>query len=243
MGSTGGLINKPTSDTDKYTVFGIGDNTSKQAAYKAAKKWFANPKLSNATKWETELLSPSEKSAIESYTGVAYEGVNDDLYDTPWDDMSLGHKQTAQNIYNGLNKFELNHGITVTRTSDYKIFGGNDTKESIINFLNQSGGILQNDGFLSFGANSDGISVSGSGLIINLKVPPSKGAGAYVNNISWHEGAGENEFLLNSNAILKFDVNSLKKTSKGYAIEAEWLGQAKSQTIDPKNKSKYAKKK
>lgn len=116
MGSTGSnsLINKPTSDTSKYTVFD---------SYTGSIKWFDNDKNSNSSKWVNNLLTPDEKDSIVHYTGSYYKKVNSALYTTKWDDMSDYDKEHASNIYNGLNKFELKNGIETVRGTDFQVFG------------------------------------------------------------------------------------------------------------------------
>lgn len=237
MGSVGlGITNAPTSDTDKYTNFN---------SYQGSMKWFANPKLSNLEEWNQKLLTSAEKSAIVSYTGSAYSGINNTLYNKAWESMLPHEKEKASAIYNGLSKFELKHGITVTRQCDFQIFGGAKyekmTVDQVKSMLSGSNGVLQHDGFMSFGANDKGVSIAGSGVIVKLRIPPSKGAGAYVNPISLHKGQSENEFLLNNNAVLKYDVNSVKMVGGKVYVEADWLGQAKSQTISATNKSVLSK--
>ena len=233
MGSTG-LSNKPTSSSDKYTVFN---------SYEGSQKWMANPKLTNSVEWQKGLTG-EEMNAIGSYTGSGYGGINTELYTKPWDEMSPSMKQKAAALYEAINKFELKKGITITRQCDSKIFGHKGMSlEQIKNAITKNGGYIQNDGFMSFGTNDHGVAIAGSGVIISLKVPPSKGAVAYVNPISTHKGSSENETIVNSNSVLKFDASSIKQVGNKVYVEAEWVGQAKQQTIDPKNKSKYSKKK
>lgn len=233
MGSTG-LSNKPTSSSDKYTVFN---------SYEGSQKWMANPKLTNSVEW-MKGLTPEERSAISSYTGSGYSGVNNAMYNTPWDQMTPAMKQRASALYEAINKFELKKGITITRQCDSLIFGHKGmTMAQIKNAITKNGGYIQNDGFMSFGTNDHGVAIAGSGVIISLKVPPSKGAVAYVNPISTHKGQTENETIVNSNSILKFNPDSVKQVGNKVYVEAEWVGQAKNQTIDPKNKTKYGKKK
>lgn len=231
MGSTG-LVNKPTSSTDKYTHFD---------SYVGSQKWMANPNLTNSVEWQKGLTS-DELSAVQHYTGSGYVGINNAMYSKPWDQMTASEKKKASNLYEAINKFELKKGITITRQCDTKIFGhAGMTMEQVKNAITKNGGYLQNDGFLSFSTNDKGVAIASSGVVISLKVPPSKGAVAYVNPISLHKGSVENETIVNSNSVLKFDASSVKQVGNKIYVEAEWVGQAKNQTIDPKNKSKYAK--
>ena len=223
------LINNPTEDTDKYTVFD---------SYAGSQKWFANPNLSNSSEWEG-LLESDELSYLKKYTGNGYGKFNPLLYEQDWDTMSEYQKEPLKAIYNAINKFELKHGISVTRASDFQIFGASEgekmTVEQIKNVLSGTNGVVQNNGFLSAGANSHGAAIAGSGLVVDYKIPPSKGAGAYINPISHLKGAGENEFLINNNAIFQFDLNSIHKGTDGKIhATAYWLGQAKKQAFKKK---------
>ena len=232
MGKSG-YVNKPTSSAEKFTVFN---------SYEGSQKWFNNPDLSNSSTWPGE-LTPEEKQAVGSYTGTGYGTVNSELYNVPWEEMSSKQKEKAANIYNALNKFELKKGITVTRQSDFQIFGASEyskmTVDEVKNYLSGTKGIVQNDGFLSTSANNKGAAIEGSGLVVTYHIPPSKGAGAYVNPISHNAGSYENEFLINNNAVFKFDVNSIHMGSDGKIhATAEWLGQAKNQSLIKKSKKK-----
>ncbi len=232
MGSTG-LVNKPASNTDKYTNFNNQQGAS---------KWFANDSLSNYNEWENG-LSTDEKVAIQSYTGSGYDSMNKNLYTTQWDDLDSYSKNKLSNLYNALSKFELKHGINVTRQSDFQIFGAKkNTKMSVDDvkkFLTKTNGVLQNDGFLSASADDQGRSIEGSGLVLHFQIPPSVGAGAYVAHLS-SLGVYENEYLINNNAVFKFDPNSVYSDGVKIHVTGAWLGQAKKQSFD---KSKGKKKK
>ena len=231
MGSTG-LVNKPTSSVGKYTEFN---------SYVGSQKWMANPDLTNSVEWQKG-LTPEQYSAVQHYTGSGYVGINNAMYGKPWDQMTASEKQKASNLYEAINKFELKKGITITRQCNTQIFGQPGmTMEQIKSTLDKNGGYVQNDGFLSFSTNNTGVAINSSGVIIRLRVPPSKGAVAYVNPISLHKGSTENETIVNSNSVLKFDTGSMKQVGNKIYIEADWVGQAKNQTIDPNNKSKFAK--
>ena len=228
VGTSSGLVNSPTAQAEKYTEF----------KNNGADKWFANEKDSNMTEW-IDGLSAGEKSAINHYTGYGYTDMNKTLYSKPWDEISAPSKKEMANLYNALSKFDLKRGINITRQTDFQIFGKEHNSNMSVNqvkkFLENNGGVLQSDGFMSFGANDHGMSLAGSGLVIHLQVPPSKGAGAYVNPISSHKG--EEEFIVNSNSVLRFDPKSVTEMGGKIHVTATWLGQSKMQTIDPKNKS------
>ena len=81
-------------------------------------------------------------------------------------------------------------------------------------------------------------------LLIILNITVLSHVHFYVNHISYHDE--EHEFLVNNNAVLKFDINSVKPVDpkypqKGYTVDAYWLGQAQAQTISPTNTGKRIK--
>ena len=157
---TSGLINKPSSEAEKYTVF---DDKG------GARKWFANKDLSNYTEWR-ESLTPSEEEAISKYTGNSYGTMNISLYNTPWDELSDYGKQRIMQLYDALSRFDLKHGINVTRQTDTQIFGDYGmSMEEIVASLEKSNGYIQNDGFLSFSADPRGRSIAGSGVVLHLQ--------------------------------------------------------------------------
>ena len=225
------MVNTPVSDADKFSVLTANGED----------KWFANPKLSNYEEWIAGLTA-AEKSIIYYYTGSGYDNLNDELYTTPWDLMYESDKLKAATLYEALNKFELHHGLTVMRQCDSRVFGvaPGASADKIVEQLKQSNGVVQANGFMSTGASGSGTSVDSSGVVLKIEVPPSKGAGAYIKSM----GIGhEHEFLMNSNGVYKVDVNSVHKGSDGKVhATMRWIGQAKIQTIDPKNKSYKGKK-
>lgn len=218
MGSSG------RGDRDRETYETIG---------KEPYSWFTDH--SNVVSWETDKINKNEKKAVEHYTGYGYRSINKAQYNIPWEDMDSSQKETISSLHNALNKFELKRGIIVDRACDFQIFGADkyDTMSitDIRNFLKPSNGVLQHDGFLSFSTNKDGHAIAGSGVVIHLKVPPSKGSGAYVAGISSH--SGEHEFLLNNNAVIKYDYNSMYSDGHSIHINAEWQGNMDAQTISP----------
>lgn len=196
-------------------------------------EWFEDH--SNVQDWEYSELSSDERHAIYDYTGLGYKEINRNQYNTPWEEMDDFEKRQIADLHNGLNKFVLNNGIIVNRACDFRIFGAGEYDDMSItdirNYLKKSDGVLQHDGFLSFSTDPNGHGIEGKGVVIHLKVPPSTGAGAYVQHISQH--SGENEFLLNNNVVIKYDYNSMYKDGHGIHINAEWLGNAEAQTISP----------
>ena len=229
------LSNQPSDDEknlEGYTTFtGNTENTV---------KWFKNPKLSNMEAWEGG-LTQDQKNAISYYTGSGYDGLNKELYTKPWDDMTPYYKEKAANLYNAINNFELHKGIKTVRQCDFQIFGSKKamTADQVKDYLtNQTiDGHIQINGFMSTTTKPNGTFADSHGVWIDLQTPPNKGGGAYVS----HQGnnSGEGEYLYNSNAILRFDPNSVKMGSDGYVhVSAQWVGQAQDQTFKTKSKAK-----
>lgn len=197
-------------------------------------------KHSNSDTWSKDELTDDERESIVDYTGSLYHSINDALYNTKYEDMSSWVKRDVDNIQSGLNKFVLEKGIQVTRQCDFQIFGAakhesmtiSQIKDFIKNNADPKDGTLQQDGFLSAGANNHGAAIAGSGLVITIKVPASIGAGAYVNPISLMSGAGENEFLFNCYSRFKFDTSSMWTDSSGKIhINAIWKGRGRKQSF------------
>lgn len=92
-------------------------------------------KHSNYGDWVEDGLSSDERNAIIAYTGNAFTSINDQLYGTPWDDIEDYDKNRMANIYNGLNKFELNKSVKLRRDvySDY-VFGQGIFPEDLVKF-------------------------------------------------------------------------------------------------------------
>lgn len=190
---------------------------------------------SNSDSWSGELTN-AEYKAIYGYTGNDYTSINGALYTKNYEDMTPSMQHKVDNIVSGLSKFELDRGIQVTRQCDFKIFGAKSGEKMTVSqvkaFIKANAdpkdGTLENKGFLSFGSNNHGAAIDGSGLVIHAKVPPSKGAGAYVNPISQHKGGSENEWLFNSHSRFKFDLSSIRVDSYGKIhINAIWKGRGK----------------
>lgn len=219
---------KRTQNKISYTDFGSG-----HSALVKSTSWFADANNSNSTDWKND-LSPDELKSLKWYTGNGFTSINKDLYTKDWKNISDSMKETINNMEKGLDKSVLLNGMTVTRACDFKIFGAPSGKhmtvDQIKDFIknNAKNGVLENKGFLSAGANNHGAEIDGSGLVIHIDVPPSIGAGAYVNPISVHSGSSENEFLFNRNSRFKFDTGSIKKDAYGNIhIRATWVGRGK----------------
>ena len=210
----------------------------------AADWWREHDELSNTGSWEDD-LSDDQRNAVETYAGSGYWDVAE-LYETEWDNMTDYQKKLVSNIYEALNKFELKKPITVNRMTSFKIFGkqfSSDTMtaDEVKDYLrdNTSGGLLQNDGFMSFSTLSNGVNVAGSGLVIHLDVPKNTGAGAYISGIGGNYS--EREYLVNTNSIMKFDIDSVRQVGSQVHVNAKLVGRAKMQTIDSKNTSEFRK--
>ena len=230
------------SDKDFLYSDTLGYAVGEDYPWKKAENWWnEHSDISNAKEWGDN-LTPDEKNAVQYWVSSGYYKLSE-LYKTEWDSLPEDKKQKAINLYNALNKFELKKGITVNRATDFKIFGGgNMTAEQLRNFLKNdaNGGVLQSDGFMAFSTLKNGVDVESGKVVIHLNVPPNKGYGAYVSNVGMN--TGEREYLVNNNAVLKFDPNSVYEASNGQIhVNAKMLGNAKMQTIDSKNKSKYRK--
>lgn len=245
MGSSGKKISaKPIQeseyikapDTGEQVVDGVTNFTSNVSS---TVKWFNNPKMSNMAEWEKG-LTPAQESAIDYYTGSGYINMNNDLYKTPWDQMTASMKQKAANLYEALNKFELHKAIHTVRQCDFQIFGASEyqsmTPEQVVSYLKNetSDGLIQVNGFLSSTTIPIGTYANKHGVWIDITTPANKGGGGYVSHKGGNDGEGE--YLHNSNSVFKFDPNSVHKGKDGYVhVTATWVGQAKDQKFKKKN--------
>ena len=229
-----GLIK--TRSYDENDVEGVTTFTNNPSS---TVKWFNNPKMSNMAEWEGDLTS-EQKHAITYYTSSGYGSINPSLYDTPWSDMSDHMKGLASNIYEGLNKFELNKAINTVRNCDFQIFGANQGQEMSVEQVKDyltnktKDGLVQVNGFLSSTTKPGGTFHHNSGLHIDFEVPPNKGGGGYVSTAGVNSGEGE--YLFNSNAVFQFDPNSVEQKGGVIHVKAKWVGQAADQAF--KNKKK-----
>lgn len=212
----------------RFEDFGSGhDAMTKSTA------WFKNPDNSNSDEW-LQNLKDDQKRAIQDYTGesgISYHKINGQLYTRDWDKIDPKVQDRINSIDAAMNNSVLLKGMSVTRQCDFKIFGAADgekmTIKEIKDYIKKNGtdNTLTNAGYLSSGANNHGAAIDGSGLVLHIKIPPSKGAGAYVNPISKFGGSSENEFLLNRGSMYKFDLKSIYVDSSGKIhINARWAG-------------------
>lgn len=223
--------------TTKYQDFGSG-----MSAVHASNKFY--DEHSNSNDWRTNELTSAEKTAIRDYTGesgISYHEINSNMYTTPYEDMPPEVRERCKQMESGLDKFVLDKGIQVTRKADFKIFGAKSgeqmTVQQVKDYIKSEGknGVLQNNGFLSAGSNNHGAAIDGDGLVIHFKVPPSMGAGAYINPISKMSGSTENEFLFNSKGLFKF--SNVHEGSDGRVhVTAVWVGRGSEQVFKKKKK-------
>ena len=223
-----GLVNTPSDDENDLEGVALFEKSNVNPN-SHVDKWFANPKLSNYTDWQKGLTA-EERNAIAFYTGSGYDNLNDDLYNKPWAEMSNSYKEKASNLYNAINKFELNKAIQVSRATYLSYFGNAHTTEQFLSVLQQTGGIYQFNGFQSTSTGPK--PAFGGDLIIHYTIPPSKGAGAYTRPISEHPS--EREFTINTNAVVQFDLSSVKSDGYHTHVNAVWLGQAADQAFKKK---------
>lgn len=190
-------------------------------------------KMSNVEDWYNN-LAIGERAVFSDYVGDGYDKINRAQYNTPWEEMTESQQESIATLHDALSRFELNKGIEVYRETNFKVFGSNSpmSMSEIRQYLLKNGDTQQIDGFMSFSTHKGGSAVDGRGLIIEMKIPPSVGAGAYIGNTMGYKE--ESEFLVNTNSVLKYDTNSMYVDSKGRVhISAEWVGRSQAQTISP----------
>ena len=229
MGSTG-TVSNDILDFGLKNLFGFDDLYGKSVMENV--EWFNQN--SNLSDWNNN-LSREQYDAIRDYVGQGYREINGRQYKVPWEDMSGEWKTKISNLYNAINTFDLDEGITVDRACNFQVFGAKEGEtlsvKQIKDFLKQSDGFMQNDGFMSFSTREDGVIVKKNyGVVIKLRVPPSVGAGAYIAPVS--PMPSESEFLLNNNSVLKYDIGSVRKRKDGIIeVTADWVGRSSAQTI------------
>lgn len=156
-GGKSGLTGKLGQRTSRFTDFG-----GYHEALQKSTEFFH--KHSNSDTWSKDELTDDEHQSIEDYTGVAYKHINRMMYETKYENMDLKTQRDVDNIQSGLNKFVLEKGIQVTRQCNFQIFGAkkgetmtiSQIKDFIKNNADPKDGTLQQDGFLSAGANNHG---------------------------------------------------------------------------------------
>ena len=195
------------------------------------KKFMDNSDNSNTWVWREELSGQQER-AFYRYTGTddVYD-INDALYNGKTDSLSSEQKSVIKNLDEAISGFSLYKGITATRQGDERMLGFKQgeklTKQKIIDKLQETYGHLQYPAYLSSGVDDEGVAVATTGSVkVHIQVPPSKGAGAYLANRKTSAHSDENEFLFARNAVLKYDIGSLKEIGALgiWEINARWIG-------------------
>ena len=242
MGSTGSsksdsqYVNAPSNDENDISgVATFPDETDGwNVARDTARDWFANSENSNYTEWVQGLTDP-ERVAVAFYTDSGYDDLNRDLYETPWDEMSDNLKRQASNLYQAINKFELNQAIEVTRITRANfifpnVSGRADESYFYVDTVRKALEDNPYKQFNGFQSASTGYKpVFGGNLVIHYTIPAAKGVGAWVDPIS--ENSGEREFVINTNAVVKFDPSSVRLEDGIIHVNAQWLGQAQDQAF------------
>ena len=225
IGNKGIYAKSPTKD--KNDKSGIGESMNSNPW-----EWFNDPENSNFIEWN-ENLTDEDKKGISHYTGSGYEWTQNELYNIPWDEMSAYEKKYASQLYNAINKFELNQAIKLRRRADFQIFGAEKGQKMTVNQLKKllsMNDTFQSNGFLSFTTNLDyKVYSHNQGVVIDMIMPPNKGGGAWNGNYN----SSEQEYIVNSNSVLKFDPESVHrdKSDGKIHVNAEWIGQAKDQAF------------
>lgn len=224
IGNKSIYANSPTKD--KNDKSGISENMNSSPW-----SWFNDPENSNYEEWRDNLTEADIKG-LKHYIGSGYEWMQNELYKKPWSEMSDSEKAYASKLYEALNKFELNQAITLRRRTDFQIFGAEQNSKMTVAQLKKLLGMndtFQSNGFLSFTANLDyKVFSHNKGVVIDMVMPPNKGGGAWTGTYN----SSEQEFIVNSNSVLKFDPTSVRREKDGLIhVNAEWLGQAKDQVF------------
>lgn len=144
-------------------------------------------------------LTKLEKDALNWYTGGAYESFNEALRnDNPI------HTNRLKSMDNAMAKSVLTEPITLSRGSTADLLGFKSTP-TISELKALIGGEFVDKAFVSASAKKGG-GFHGS-IGYKITVPPGKGRGQYIEQISKFKGGNEVEFLLNRNT--KFRVTSV----------------------------------
>ena len=162
-----------------------------------ATKWYDTLKkndldeFNNLTKDWLKVISASEKSAVETYTGSAYWDMNSYLRGQK---SSTSYKTAIKNCQAALSKAKLPRETIVRRGADYNML--DELKIGPITPQNKSnviGAILEDKGFMSTSpAPQGGFTYRDIEYVIKL---PEGSQAMYVDSISKHKG--EQELLIN----------------------------------------------
>lgn len=208
-----------------YTSFGSNvDRATKQAL-----KFFKNDENSNFVDWE-ESLDWNQRGSIAQYTEDegSYTYINKDLNTIGYSKLDNITKKEVDDIDSAIASFGLYQRIQTTRQADFRMLGFDKTdkpsRSKIISKLEQSFGYMDFKAYLSSSCDEVGRTVNAHGVTVHIQVPPSIGAGAYINHKRLSHIGSENEFLFARNSVLKYDINSLAVKAGVFHINAEWIG-------------------
>lgn len=157
-------------------------------------------------------LTGKEKDALSWYTGSAYASFNDALRKG-----EPIHPNRLKSIDNAMAKGVLTEPIVVSRGSTADLLGFSSTP-SIADLKGLIGGEFVDKAFVSTSAKSGG-GFSGD-IGYRITVPPGKGRGQYIKNISHFKG--ETEFLLNRNT--KFRVTNVSGSNSYPIVHLQVVG-------------------
>lgn len=187
------LAKKPAKPT--YTKFTKGD---------AVNDYFYNDQ--SYKEW-VDNIKPAEEKALMDYTGSTYTRINSRLWRNR--ELEPEYKKMVQNIDKAISKYELKDGITVYRgldARDFLGFDGYDDPQSMI------GKTIIQKGYSSTTplrkVANDFAEKNIREAVLQIDIPPGKGHGAYINEVSGFEDT-EYEFLLKRNAEIEiYSINT-----------------------------------
>lgn len=161
--------------------------------------------------WEKS-LTEDENFAFETYTGSGYEVINSTLRKGESFGSYMG--KVVSDLDAAIAKSELKEAIAVRRFSGPELFGKSYDDPISSNELEALvGTIITDNGFTSTTVLPRKNSHFGD-IAMHITVPPGKGRGAYVANISQYKS--EQEFLLARGS--NFKVTGIKKNEYGNPI-------------------------
>lgn len=190
--SSGKDSGKDNSEAPKTTEMYTGPAKA-FGTEKGAKEYFGDA-------WDKS-LTDDETDAVKYYTGTGYLDINPKLRGGDNIDPHSALGNMLQDLDSAIAKSELKEAITVYRYSDPTLFGlpfnasvtGADLEHLI-------GATVTDNGFMSTSVLDSATDDFGR-IGFTITVPPGKGKGAYIANISKYKG--EQEFLLARSSNLK----------------------------------------
>lgn len=147
-----------------------------------------------ATDQWIKTLNLDERSAVNWYTGSAYEKFNDALRNG--DPLNKTQAKNDQLLQSAMDKYTLDKPTVFHRGSSSDLLGGAHTVDQINAMV---GSVVQDDAYLSTSAHSKG--GFGGEIKYHINTPAGKGIGAYV--ISLSQFPHENEFLFRKGSAFK----------------------------------------